>query len=318
MAVGDPIGEDLCVGTTDGDTLPEWGDTPGWEEREITFGSPIELTLGTKYAIVVNAASSVGDAELFWSHRIDNPTADGDSYDSSDSGGSWAISTDDDSWFKTKASAVEKDDGSFTADGFDRAESAYKTTWEAQTFTAGSTYTISSVVLKLAKYTVWGGTVEIATISIRATDTGLPGKPTNPSPADTETGITLHNTTGTWESGGSTDSYNIYYGTLSGFLVLVEEGVTDLSLVLVDGNFSVYGKISYWRVDAVNTNGTTVGDEWYFTTMNFGPPLPTGVTLDHSGGGGGVPTGTATGLNNMITIKKLIVAANNKIWCEDV
>ena len=144
----------------------------------------------------------------------------------------------------------------------------------------------------------------------------LPGKPTTPNPADSASDVTLHDTTGTWVSGGNTDSYNIYYGTLSGFLELVEEGVTDLSSVLVEGNFSVYGKISYWRVNAVNTNGTTVGDEWYFTVMNFDPVLPTGVTLDHSGGEGGVPTGTPTGENNMITIRRLVAAARNKIFYE--
>lgn len=146
----------------------------------------------------------------------------------------------------------------------------------------------------------------------------LPGKPTTPSPADSASDVTLSSTTGTWVSGGDTDSYNVYYGTLSGFLELVEEDVTDLSLALVEGNFSVYGRISYWRVDAVNAQGTTQGDEWVFTTMLFYPPLPTGVTLDHSGGEGGVPTGTPTGESNMMTVRKLVVAAENKIYYENI
>ena len=145
----------------------------------------------------------------------------------------------------------------------------------------------------------------------------LPGKPTNPTPTDEASGVTLHDTTVTWESGGNTDSYNVSYGTLSGFLELVEGGITDLSLALVEGNFSVYGKISYWRVDAVNTQGTTQGDEWVFTTMSFAPPLPTGYTLDCSEDPP-VLTGTPTGVNNMMTIKKLVLAANNKIWYEDI
>lgn len=142
----------------------------------------------------------------------------------------------------------------------------------------------------------------------------LPGKPINPTPADEASDITLHDTTGIWESGGDTDSYNVYYGTLSGFLELVESGITDLSLTLVEGNFSVYGRISYWRVDAVNAQGTTQGDEWYFTTMVFDPVLPTGVTLDEDGN----PTGTPTGENCMFTIKRLIAAAANAIFYEDV
>ena len=146
-------------------------------------------------------------------------------------------------------------------------------------------------------------------------DLSLPGKPTTPTPANDASDITLHDTTGTWVSGGNTDSYRVLYGTLSGFLS--EVGTTsDLSMVLVEGNFSVYGKISYWQVVAINENGTTPSDEWYFTTMNFAPVLPTGVTLDHSGGEGGVPTGTATGENNMITVRRLVAAARNKIFYE--
>jgi hypothetical protein len=66
-----------------------------------------------------------------------------------------------------------------------------------------------------------------------------------------------------------------------------------------------------WRIDIVNEFGIAEGDNWTFTTIPFKPPLPTGITLV-----GGVPTGTASGLNNMITCKKLVVAAANKLWYE--
>ena len=155
-------------------------------------------------------------------------------------------------------------------------------------------------------FAIWGSDVPV-----------LPGKPTNPTPGDEASDVTLHDTAGTWESGGNTDSYNVYYGTLSGFLELVEEGVTDLSLDLVEGLFSVYGRISYWRVDAVNENGTTTGDEWYFTTMLFGPPLPPGVSIDY-GEDPPVLTGTPTGESNMMTVRRLVAAANGKIWVEDI
>lgn len=141
-----------------------------------------------------------------------------------------------------------------------------------------------------------------------------PGKPTTPYPANAATGVTLDDTTATWVNGGNTDSYNIYYGTLSGFLDLVAEGVTDLSQALIEGAYGVYNRITYWRVDAVNEVGITTGDEWYFTTLIFDPVLPTGVTLD----GDGEPTGTPTGESGMLTIKKLVAAANSKIWYEDI
>ena len=141
----------------------------------------------------------------------------------------------------------------------------------------------------------------------------LPGKPTNPTPADEESGIALHSTTVTWESGGNTDSYNIYFGTLSGFLSLVAEGVTELEATLVTGNFTNYGFPQYWRVDAVNDAGITQGDEWYLTTILFDTIIPTGMSLVD-----GELTGTPTGENNMITVRRLVAAANSKIWYEDL
>ena len=49
---GKPSGDDLCVGTTTGNDLPEIGwPTPAPEEREITFGTNPTVTAGIKYAI---------------------------------------------------------------------------------------------------------------------------------------------------------------------------------------------------------------------------------------------------------------------------
>ena len=142
----------------------------------------------------------------------------------------------------------------------------------------------------------------------------LPGKPTTPSPTDSASDVGLNDTTATWESGGDTDTYNVFYGTLSGFLTQIATGLTDPSQLLVDGAFGVYNKITYWRVDAVNTEGTTQGDEWYFTTLAFLPVLPSGISLD----GDGNPIGTPDGLNNIMTIHKLVAAADNTIWYENI
>lgn len=50
-------------------------------------------------------------------------------------------------------------------------------------------------------------------------------------------------------------------------------------------------------------------DPFTFTTIPFEPPLPSGMSL-------GGPVSEANGLNNMITVERLIVAANDKIWYE--
>ena len=146
-----------------------------------------------------------------------------------------------------------------------------------------------------------------------------PGKPVNPTPTDGASDITLDATSVTWEDGGTganaATSYNIYQGTLSGFLSLVESGIDDLSYALRSTNWPNYGQARYWRIDSVNSYGTTTGDEWYFTTLIFRPPTPSGVTWDDPGNDTGY-TGTPTGVNNLITVRRLVAAANDAIYYE--
>ncbi len=115
-----------------------------------------------------------------------------------------------------------------------------------------------------------------------------------------------------WAAGATypPDSYNIYIGTTSGDLDLQEAGRLSTSLQVLSG--LSYNTTYYWRVDSVDQNSIVTGTEWSFTTLGFAPPLPTGVTLD----GDGEPTGTPTGINGIATIKRLVAAANNKIWYE--
>ncbi|KKK50275.1 hypothetical protein LCGC14_3126670, partial [marine sediment metagenome] len=76
-----------------------------------------------------------------------------------------------------------------------------------------------------------------------------------------------------------------------------------------------YNTIYNWRVDTVTETETITGDTWSFTCLLFAPPFPTGVTLDY-GEDPPVPTGTPTGVNNMVTLKRLVAAANNKVYYE--
>jgi len=320
MAAGDPTGENLCVGTTNGNTLPE---NPNFEEREITFVTPIELTEGVKYAIVINAASRTGAAEVHWAARADNPYANGSRYVSADSGGSWTISATVDNWFKTKANGIVKDDGSLVATG---DVFTFGATWNAQTFIASSTYTISSVILELQKLISGGGEPGIVTVSIRAT-AAVPEQAINPAPDNSADNIvTLDQTTISWEDGGNAETYDVYYGDNAAEVAAADN--TDTTGIFLgnqaETSFTIDGItlgspfdyliIRYWRIDSVNVTGITTGVAWLFACIAFAPPLPTGVTL----GGDGEPTGTPTGENNMMTVRRLVVAANDKIWYEDL
>ncbi len=104
-------------------------------------------------------------------------------------------------------------------------------------------------------------------------------------------------------------SYDVYFGTTSGSLSLISEGQIGTSYQLLS---ALSRNTEYfWRVDSIDQNAIDTGTEWSFTIGAFAPPLPSGTSLV-----GGEQTGTATGTNNMVTIKKLIGFANNTMYYE--
>jgi hypothetical protein len=82
---GHPAGADLCLGTTDGSTLPE----EGKEWRTIAFSSGYALLASTKYAIVVRALDAVGDRLLWWYDPLDATYPRGWFIESGDGGVTW-------------------------------------------------------------------------------------------------------------------------------------------------------------------------------------------------------------------------------------
>lgn len=158
------------------------------------------------------------------------------------------------------------------------------------------------------------------TESFTTTNVGgaAPTKATNPVPADAADDVTLDQETIIWEDGGGADTYDVYYGDTSGSLSLVSSGQVGLSYnidgVTLGSPFD-YLITRYWRIDAANEVGVTLGDEWSFVSIAFDPPLPSGVHLDASGD----PTGIPSGLNFMTAIRRLVVASGaNEIWYEDI
>lgn len=169
-----------------------------------------------------------------------------------------------------------------------------------------------------------------------------PSKPTNPTPLDAADDVTLDHATLTWEDGGDTDTFNIYYGTESGNLTLVQSGIAVGSpsftiTGITSGSPFDYLDTRYWRVDSINANGTTTGDEWSFTTLRLLPPGPTFwystggywyQLLVQDDGSYGDPPGVGVENTDYIVIsftanfirtnRVLIAAANNKIWYEAI
>lgn len=88
---GKPTGADLCVGTTNGNTLPTL--TTG-ESRRIDFTVPVVLSATTKYAIVVRALSGTSSKRFYWKYDSTSPSYAGGSFGySTNSGSAWTLNT---------------------------------------------------------------------------------------------------------------------------------------------------------------------------------------------------------------------------------
>jgi len=127
---------------------------------------------------------------------------------------------------------------------------------------------------------------------------GLPGKATNPSPADSADDVSTNQATLTWTEGTGVVNYEQVYFGPTGSMELVDSLDTDQSFDLSSYLPFEYGDVYRWRIDTVNDLGTTTGDTWTFTLLAFLPP-----SVDDS---------------EFQVIKRLCACAENRFWYEDV
>lgn len=96
-----------------------------------------------------------------------------------------------------------------------------------------------------------------------------PTKATNPSPGSSCRNIRVDKDLD-WTPGSGTTSYDVYFGTLypSSFIGNQADDLYDPGILTYDTTY-------YWRIDGVNTSGTTRGDDWSFTTSRYTSPIKT-------------------------------------------
>ena len=101
----------------------------------------------------------------------------------------------------------------------------------------------------------------------------VPGPATNPVPVSGATGVGINQIL-VWTAGSGATSYDVYFGTDptpdAGEFQGNQSGTVFLPGVLS------YSTNYYWRIDSVNSAGTTTGSTWNFLTVDNpgGPPGP--------------------------------------------
>ncbi|HLF31293.1 MAG TPA: hypothetical protein VI566_09760 [Xanthomonadales bacterium] len=111
------------------------------------------------------------------------------------------------------------------------------------------------------------------------TDPGTaPGQASNPSPANGGSNVSI-NADLAWTAGANATSHDVYFGT---------DSTPDASELLGNQVSTSYnlGTLSnsttyYWRIDEVNSGGTTTGNLWSFTTEAGGAPTLVGSSVNN-------------------------------------
>ncbi len=97
-----------------------------------------------------------------------------------------------------------------------------------------------------------------------------PGPPSSPVPFPGETAVDVFNTTLSWQPGFAASSHDVYFGTDpspdAGEFQGNQTGTN------FDPGPLLYNTTYYWRVESVNSAGTTPGPVWNFTTEVGGSP----------------------------------------------
>ena len=117
--------------------------------------------------------------------------------------------------------------------------------------------TVSFVLFEISEH----GWAAIDNIHIRQLN--LPSKVIVTAPLNGAVNRSI-NTATSWSDGGGATSYDVYFGTDS-IPDDTEYQSNQAGTSYNPGTLS-YSTIYYWRIDAKNTDGTTTGDVWSFTT----------------------------------------------------
>ncbi|MDG1050886.1 MAG: Ig-like domain-containing protein, partial [Planctomycetota bacterium] len=105
-----------------------------------------------------------------------------------------------------------------------------------------------------------------------------------PLPVDGATGVPIDQDL-SWTAASGAASYDVYLGTDPALGLFSGDFLGNQTGVTRDVGTLLYSTTYYWRVDALNSGGTTLGTVWSFTTEGPPPPTETLLFLDGFGQG---------------------------------
>lgn len=108
------------------------------------------------------------------------------------------------------------------------------------------------------------GTSDFSTTVINWDVTQTPDPATNPYPQDQAEFASINITDLFWTAGQNAASHDIYFGTTNPPAFIHNQVSSSFDLDMLEPNTTYY-----WKVDEVNSMGTTPGDIWSFTTASI-------------------------------------------------
>lgn len=137
-------------------------------------------------------------------------------------------------------------------------------------FTDGSLDPSQNYYYRIKSYNDTADSYYNYTYSVKTFAAGAkPVKPTVVYPENNQEELSVGGVTLEWLPGDYTLTYNIYIGQSESGLELVESEYTGTTYST--GSFD-FGSDIFWRIDATNSNGTTTGDVWKFSTVTAAIP----------------------------------------------
>lgn len=136
---------------------------------------------------------------------------------------------------------------------------------DATRYTDTSLVSLASYVYRIMAVNAIDSSVYSNETSITVPNlSGVPGKATDPQPADEEAQVSL-STILQWEEGELSDSSRVYFGTTNPPPYILTTTGTSF-----DPDTIYYDSTYYWHIDPVNEYGVTSGDLWTFYARQTG------------------------------------------------